>query len=440
MKDDIENEKKVYVGMCADLIHHGHINIINEAKKLGNVVVGLLTDEAVASYKRIPLLNYEQRKKVIENISGVSKVIPQKTLDYTDNLKEIKPDFVVHGDDWKTGVQRETRERVIELIKTWGGELVETQYSPGISSTELKEYVSENGISPSFRMKQLRRALQVKPLIRIMEVHNGLTGLIVEKTKISKDGKSIEFDGMWESSLTDSTSKGRPDNSSVDVTSRIQTIEQILEVTTKPIIVDGDNGGLIEHFIFTVKTLERLGVSAVIIEDKIGSKRNSLFGVDANQKQDSIADFSEKIRMGKRSQVSKDFMIIARIESLILERGMEDALNRAKAYINAGADGIMIHSMKRTPDEILEFCKEYEKFEYRVPLVVVPSTYSMITEEELIKAGISIVIYANHMLRSAYPAMVKTAETILENGRALEADKNCLSIKEIIKLIPTSDL
>jgi phosphoenolpyruvate phosphomutase len=260
-----KEEKIVYVGMCADLIHHGHINIINEAKKLGNVVIGLLTDEAVASYKRVPLLNYEQRKQVIESISGVSEVIPQKTLDYTDNLKEIKPDFVVHGDDWKTGVQKETRSRVIELIEAWGGKLVETRYSPGISSTELKEYVSENGINPSFRMKQLRRVLQVKPLIRIMEVHNGLTGLIIEKTKINKDGKSLEFDGMWESSLTDSASKGKPDNSSVDVTSRIQTIDQILEVTTKPIIVDGDNGGLIEHFILTVKTLERLGVSAVII-------------------------------------------------------------------------------------------------------------------------------------------------------------------------------
>ncbi|BFT94820.1 MAG: phosphoenolpyruvate mutase [Minisyncoccus archaeiphilus] len=434
------NEKIVYVGMCADLIHHGHINIINEAKKYGNVVIGLLTDEAVASYKRVPLLNYEQRKSVIENIAGVNKVIPQTTLDYTDNLKEIKPDFVVHGDDWKTGVQRETRERVIELLKTWGGELIETQYSPGISSTELKEYALENGVNPSFRMKQLRRALQVKPLIRIMEVHNGLTGLIVEKTKVNKDGKSIEFDGMWESSLTDSTSKGKPDNSSVDVTSRIQTIEQILEVTTKPIIVDGDNGGLSEHFVFTVKTLERLGVSAVIIEDKVGAKRNSLFGTDVDQEQDTIEDFSEKISIGKKSQVSKDFMIIARIESLILEKGMEDALKRAKAYINAGADGIMIHSKSKTPDEILEFCREYKKFEYRVPLVVVPSTYSMITEDELIEAGVSIVIYANHMLRSAYPAMLETAKTILEHGRALEADEKCLSIKEIIKLIPTSDL
>ncbi|OHA72018.1 MAG: phosphoenolpyruvate mutase [Candidatus Wildermuthbacteria bacterium RIFCSPHIGHO2_12_FULL_45_9] len=429
----------VYVGMSADLIHHGHINILEEARKIGKVVVGLLTDEAIASYKRVPLLRYEHREIIIRNIVGVEKVIPQKTLDYVENLRKIKPDYVVHGSDWRTGVQKETRARVIETLQEWGGELVEPEYTPGISSTELLSYAVEQGITPGQRLSRLRRLLEVKPMVRVLEVHNGLTGLIAEKTKIKKQGKDLEFDAMWESSLTDSTSKGKPDTAVVDVSSRLQTIEQILEVTTKPLIVDGDSGGLTEHFIFTVRSAERLGVSALIIEDKIGPKRNSLFGTDVAQLQDSIENFAEKITAGKKAQVSDDFMIIARIESLILKQGVKDALRRAKAYIEAGADGIMIHSKEKTPDEIFDFCKQYQKFKTKVPLVVVPSTYSQVTEDELQNAGIQMVIYANQMLRSAYPAMVKTAETILKNGRAKEADKYCLSIKDILTLIPYGD-
>lgn len=434
----VRKEKIVYVGMCADLIHHGHINIIRKASKLGKVVVGLLTDEAIVSYKRAPLLNFGQRKLIIENIKGVFKVIPQNTLDYVDNLIKIKPDYVVHGDDWKTGVQRETRKRVIDALKKWKGKLVEPEYTVGISSAKMINNVFVQGVSPAYRIKELRRLLETKPLIRIMEAHNGLTGLIVEKVRLAKSGKVFQFDGIWESSLTDSLSKGKPDTSAVDTTSRLQTIEQILEVTTKPLIVDGDNGGLPEHFVFTVKSLERLGVGAVIIEDKIGMKRNSLLGTSANQVQDTIQDFMEKISRGKRAQVGDDFMIIARIESLILKKGMEDTLKRAYAYIGAGADSIMIHSKEETPKEIFEFCKEYSKFKYKVPLVAIPSTYSVVREEELIRAGIRIVIYANQLIRSAYPAMVGVAKSILKEGRALEADQSCLSINEIIKIVPDS--
>lgn len=440
MQRKIKKKKIVYVGMCADLIHHGHVNIISEANKLGDVkvVVGLLTDEAISSYKRLPLINFEDRKKIVENIKGVHKVIPQKTLDYVENLLEVRPDYVVHGDDWKTGVQKTIRRKVINVLKKWGGRLIEPTYTHGISSTEMINSLYEKGISPNQRIGQLRRLIKVKPMVRIMEAHNGLTGLIVEKIKIKEKNNTLQFDGIWESSLTDSLSKGKPDTAAVDVTSRLQTIEQILEVTTKPLIVDGDSGGLIEHFIFTVKSLERLGVSAVIIEDKIGAKRNSLFGTEVDQKQDSIEAFSEKINQGKKAQVTDDFMIIARIESLILGKGVEDALKRASAYIDAGADAIMIHSKDKTPKEIFEFCKGYKKFKYRVPLVAIPSTYSSVREDELRKAGVGIVIYANQLIRSAYPAMVKTAETILKNKRALEADEYCLSIKEIIKLIPNS--
>jgi phosphoenolpyruvate phosphomutase len=433
-----KKEKIVYIGMCADIVHHGHVNIIAKASSLGQVVVGLLTDEAIASYKRVPLLKYEQRKKIVENFVGVTKVIPQKTLDYVPNLKRVKPDFVVHGDDWRTGVQRETRQRVIDALSTWGGKLVEPRYTAGVSSTELINYILEVGVTPMARLKKLRRTLQVKPLVRIMEVHNGLTGLIVEKTKVKKDGKTLEFDGMWESSLTDSTSKGKPDTAAVDVTSRLNTIEQILEVTTKPMIVDGNSGGLTEHFVFTVKSLERLGVSAVIIEDKIGPKRNSLFGTTVKQTQDNIENFGLKINSGKKAQVTDEFMIIARIESLILGAGIDDALVRAIAYMNAGADAIMIHSKDKDPSEIFEFCKRYKKLENHVPLVVVPTTYNHITEKKLIRAGVRIVIYGNHLLRSAYPAMARVAKSILKNGRALEVDKYCLPIKKIINLIPAT--
>ena len=428
--------KKVYVGMSADLIHPGHLNIINVAKGLGEVTVGLLTDKAIASYKRLPFLTYEQRKIIVENIKGVDKVFPQETLDYVPNLKKLKPDFVVHGDDWKTGVQKHTREKVIETLKEWGGELVEVEYTKGISSTQLNKSLKEIGTTPDIRMKRLRRLLEVKPIVRLIEAHNGLTGLLVENLEIKKDNLPKEFDGMWLSSLTDSSAKGKPDIEAVDVTARMQTLNDIVEVTTKPIVYDGDTGGRPEHFVFTVKTLERLGVSAVIIEDKVGLKKNSLFGTDVDQTQDTIENFSYKISEGKKSQITDDFMIIARVESLILKKGIEDALARAKAYIEAGADGIMIHSKEKKPDEILEFCSAYKNFEKKVPLVAVPSSYNIIYEKELTDAGVNIVIYANQLLRSAYPAMLETAKSILENERSYEADNNMMPISEILNLIP----
>jgi len=429
-------KKKVYVAMSADFIHPGHLNIINKASELGDVTVGLLTDRAIATFKRLPALSYEQRKIVVENLRGVKEVIPQETLDYISNLKKLKPDYVVHGDDWKTGFQKENRERVIEVLKEWDGELVEFPYTQGISSTQLNKSLLEVGTTPEIRMKTLRRLLQAKDLIRFLEVHNGLSGLIVENTKIEKDNVVKEFDGMWLSSLTDSTAKGRPDTEYIDFTSRINTIHDILEATTKPIIFDGDTGGLTEHFVLMVKTLERLGISAVIIEDKVGPKKNSLLENGVEHMQDTIENFCRKISEGKKAQVTDDFMIIARIESLILKKGVEDALDRAKAYIKAGADGIMIHSKERDPKEIFDFCKEYKKLENKVPLIVIPSTYSHISENELKEAGANIVIYANHLLRSAYPAMKRTAECILKNERAHEAEEFCLSINDILNLIP----
>lgn len=425
--------KKIYVGMSADLVHPGHMNILKVAAQYGDVTVGLLTDKAIASYKRLPYMTYEQRKEVIENIKGVKEVIPQDTLDYRPNLELVKPDIVVHGDDWKEGVQSKTRQQVIDTLAKWNGELVEPSYTDGISSTALNKSLKELGTTPDIRRSRLRRLIDSKEVVRIMETHNALSGLITENIK-SDEG--VEYDGMWSSSLTDSTSKGKPDIEAVDVSTRINTINEIFEVTTKPMIYDADTGGIAEHFAFTVRTLERTGISAVIIEDKTGLKKNSLFGNEVAQTQDTIENFCQKIQTGKKAQVTDDFMVIARIESLILEKGIDDAITRAKAYIEAGADGIMIHSREKSPDEVIEFCRILREYNENIPIIAVPTSYNQITAKDLAKAGVNVVIYANHMLRAAYPGMKNVAKSILENDRSFEAEKELLSIKEILDLIP----
>ena len=432
--------KCVYVGMSADLIHPGHINLIKEAAKLGEVTVGLLTDSAIVSYKRLPYMTYEQRKAVIENLKGVSKVIPQTSLSYTTNIRNLQPDYVVHGDDWREGIQKETRQTVINVLKEIGGELVEVSYTPGISSSVLHEAIKSVGTTPNTRLSRLRRLLQAKPVITANEVHNGISGLITESISVLKNGRKVEFDVMWSSSFTDSTAKGMPDIEAVDMTSRMSSVNHIFEVTTKPMIFDARTGGKIEHFTFTVKSLERLGVSAVVIEDKIGLNKSLLFENDVSQSQETIEDFQEKISKGKKAQITDDFMIIARIESLILDAGMDDALIRAKAYIEAGVDAIMIQSREKNPDEIFEFCANFNEFEHKVPLMVVPSSFISVTVDEWQKQGVSIVCYADHMMRAAYPAMLNVAESILENGRSYEAEENnmCLNSREILDLITST--
>lgn len=428
--------KTVYIAISADILHHGHINLIKKASEYGNLIVGVLTDEVVATYKRFPVLDYEQRTFIIKNIDGVSEVVPQDTLDYTTNLKKYKPDYVFHGDDWKEGVQSKIRQNVIDTLSEWGGELIEIPYTEDVSIDQINNIIKNAGSVPESRRGKLKKLISLKPIVRTMEAHNGLSALVVENAKVVKDEKINSFDAIWISSLTDSTAKGKPDIELVDMTSRINTINEIMEVSSKPIILDGDTGGLIEHFVFNIKTIERMGVSAIIIEDKIGLKKNSLFGTDVEQTQDSIENFCEKIKAGKKALITDEFMIIARIESLILKQGMDDAINRAKAYIDAGADGIMIHSREKEPDEIFEFCEKFNEFAPNVPLVVVPTSFNQVYEEEFAKKGVNIVIYANHLIRSAYPSMMETATTILENERCKEVDDKCLPIKEILTLIP----
>jgi phosphoenolpyruvate phosphomutase len=422
--------------MTADIIHPGIINIVREGAKRGTLLVGLLTDSAIASHKRLPFLTYEQRKAVVENIKGVSRVVPQEDWSYIPNLKKYKPDMIIHGDDWKTGPLSKVRDGVYEVMAQLGGEVVEIPYTQGINSSAMNEAQRSIGTTPEIRMKTLRRLIEAKPLIRIMEAHSGLSGLIIENLEILKEDGAHRFDGMWSSSLTDSASKGKPDIEAVDLTTRLQDLTNILECTTKPIIFDGDTGGKPEHFVFTVRTLERNGISAVIIEDKAGLKKNSLFGTEVTQELASIPEFSEKISAGKKAQVTRDFMIIARLESLIAGFPVSLALERAAAYVEAGADGVMIHSKEKTGLDIKEFCAAFHRDYERVPIILAPTTYNQFTEGEFLSWGAQIIIYANHMLRASYPAMKRAAELILENERSLEADSLCMPIKEILELIP----
>ncbi len=423
--------KLVYVAMSADIIHPGHLNIIKEAAKLGDVTVGVLTDAAIASYKRLPYMNYEQRAAVVAALKGVTRVIPQEELNYIPNLLKLKPDFVVHGTDWREGVQAKTRQGVIDTLAEWGGKLVEPEYTPGISSTQLNKAIREVGTTPDIRRARLRRLLNAKPITRILEAHSGLTGLIVENTSVKKNNRKYEFDGMWLGSFADSVLKGKPDTESVDVTSRLRTLNDILEVTTKPVIYDGDSGGTDEQFAFLVRSLERLGASAVVIGDKMPLRHGqSLAQLD-------VRDFCAKIHEGKAAQITDDFMVIARCESLVSGAGEDGSIARSRAYLEAGADGILIHSKSTTPDEILSFAKRFRsEVSADKPLVVMPTTYPQITEEELAAVGVNIVIYANQLLRAAYPAMRNCTERILECGRALEADGEfCPPIDEIMELV-----
>lgn len=428
--------KTVYLGLRGDIIHPGIINIINEANKHGRVLAGVLSDKAIAEYRKLPVLTFEQRKNIVENIKGVSEVVEQKERSYVPNLLRYKPDYIIHGDDWKNGSLSKEREDVFRVMNEIGGKVIEIPYTSGFSSSEMTKEMEKIGITPVKRLSSLKRLINAKNIVRILEAHSGLSGLIIENLEIEDNGKILAFDGIWSSSLTDSASKGKPDIEVVDLTTRLQDLTNILECTTKPIIYDGDTGGKSEHFVYTVKTLERNGISAVIIEDKEGLKKNSLFGTEVKQSLANIDDFCEKIYLGKKAQITDDFMIIARIESLIAGENVDNALERGIKYVQAGADGIMIHSREKTGDDIKEFCHKFRKIYKDVPIVLVPTTYNQFREDELHQWGANIVIYANHMLRASYPAMLEAAKCILKNSRSLEADNLCMSIKDILELIP----
>lgn len=427
--------KTVYTCFCTDVIHEGHLNIIKEAHKRGKVIVGCLSDEALIRYNKFPTISQDERIRLYRSIDGVEEVVIQNDMMYDDVVTLIQPDFVLHGDNWKEGPEKAIRDHVEELLKAYGGELVDIPYTYNEKVKKIDMQLREKLAMPEYRRKRLRQLIAMTPIVKVMEAHSGLTGLIVEKTVVEHEGKLDQFDAMWISSLCDSTAKGKPDIELVDMTSRFRTIDDIMEVTTKPIIFDGDTGGLTEHFVYTVRSLERMGVSAVIIEDKKGLKKNSLFGTEVEQTQATIEEMSAKIAAGKKAQLTDDFMIIARIESFILEKGMEDALERAHAFVTAGADGIMIHSRKKDPAEIVEFCDRFRETNKTTPIVVVPSSFNVITEEELAKHGVNIVIYANQLTRSAFPAMKQTAEDILKYHRAKEVDDRLMPIKQIITLI-----
>ena len=429
-------KKIVYMALTADSIHHGHMKLLEKAREFGEITIGLMSDKAVAKYKRIPMLNFEQRKTIVSNLRGVKKVIKQNEWDISYYIKKHKPDFHVTGDDWKFGYQKEIRKKVIKIMNSYGGKLIEIPYTRGVSSSALVDFKNEISTTSEIRRDMLRRTLESKTIVKILEAHSPLSALVGEKTFEEKKGKISIFDGFWSSSLTDSTMMGKPDNESLDFSQRLKGIDQIFEVTTKPLIMDADTGGKIEHFEMKVKSAERLGISALIIEDKKGLKKNSLLSNTSEQTQEDKVKFSEKIQIGKKSQVSENFMIIARIESFILGKDLKDAISRAHSYVDAGADGIMIHSKSKDPKEIFQFSKAFRKIYKEIPLVAVPSSYNHIKENTLQENGFNIVIYANHMLRASYPAMELVAKSILKNNRSKEADRSLLSIKKILDLIP----
>ncbi len=435
----MQNKKTVYLGVSGDFIHHGIINIINEAQKYGTLIIGCLNDKALAEHKRLPYLTYEKRKKILENIKGVDTVIEQSDWDYSVNIKKLKPDYLIHGDDWKSGPQALVRENSKKALEEYGGQLIEIQYTKDVSTSSLSEDYYKNRGAPEIRKGMLRRLIKSKKTIRIIEAHSPISALISEKMHYISDKVNRQFDGFWSSSLTDSTEMGKPDIELLDLSHRAKNISDIFEVTSKPMIVDLDTGGLPEHFIHSVNRLDRLGVSAVIIEDKTGLKKNSLFGNEVEQTQADMNEFANKIKIGKNSQISQDFMIIARIESLILEKGMNDALKRANKYVKCGADGIMIHSRQKNPDEILEFGKKFRVNFPDVPLICVPSSFNEIYSDDLSNAGFNIIIYANQLMRASYKAMYDTAYSILKHNRSKEIENKLISIKEILKLIPGTE-
>ena len=429
--------KTVYMCFSTDIIHSGHINIISKASQLGSIIAGVLCDRCVAIYEKYPLLPEQERVKILENITGIDRVVVQNDIYYDKVIRELRPDYVVHGDNWRTGYQKPVRERVIETLKEWGGELVEFRYTSNETLATISQSLESRVGMPETRRQWLQYKLKSGEITRVMEAHDGLSALLVERTRVGQPGKESVYDGIWISSLCDSTVKGKPDMELVDLTARLQTVSQILDVTTKPIIFDMDTGGMLEHFVYNIATIEKAGVSAVIIEDKTGLKRNSLFGTSVEQHQESIDNFCEKIRAGKSVIRSGNFMLIARIESLILKQGLEDAMKRALAYVEAGADGIMIHSKETSPQEVFAFCDQFRAVDPVTPIVAVPTTYCSVTEAELLAHGINMVIYANQLLRASYPMMEKTARSILEHHRALESEEMCMSIKHILSLIET---
>jgi len=430
------NKKIVYLGLSADSIHHGHMNLLERARQHGDILIGLLTDKAIAQTKRLPNLNYEQRKKILLNFKGVTKVVPQLEADYSHNIKKYKPDFMIHGDDWKKSYEINFRKNCIKALKKYGGKLIEIPYTKGIRSELLATHLKNISITADIRRGLLKRLLDAKEILRFLESHSPISAIIAENVSCYKKGKKISYDGFWSSSLTDSTALGKPDNESLENSQRLGGIDQIFDVTTKPLIFDGDTGGQIDHLDMKIKTMERLGISAVIFEDKTGLKKNSLYQNTSNQTQADKKKFAKKIIVAKKAKRSDEFMVFARIESLILGKPLKDALDRANEYAGAGADGIMIHSKSKDPKEIFDFAKSFRKNFQNIPLVCVPSTYNQVREQELIDRGFNIVIYANHMLRASYPAMEKVALKILKHGRSKEANKDLYPIKNILDLIP----
>ena len=430
------SNKIIYLGLTADLIHAGHINIINEALKYGQLLIGLITDQAISKEKRLPLLSYFDRKALLLNIKGVKDIVPQEDWDYSINLQKYKPDFFIHGDDWNTSEYKIIKNNCINVLSAYGGKLIEIAHTPNINSDLVVDKIRKLKNVSSLRQNTLKRLLQSKSFIKIIEVHSPMSAMIIDNLKINNERGSNFFDGFWSSSLSDSTLFGRPDIESLDIASRLNMINNIFHATTKPLVMDIDTGGLLEHLEINIKTIEQAGVSAVVIEDKKGLKKNSLFGNEVIQHQEDVKVFQEKIKLINTIKVNDNFLCIARIESLILDKGLEDALHRASSYVDAGADMVLIHSRKKTPDEVFLFANEFKRDHPNIPLACIPTSFYTVTEGLLQDKGFNLSIYANHLIRASYKHMEKIAKSILTYQTSQYIEEDIESVKDILNLIP----
>ncbi len=409
-------DKTVYVGMSADLVHPGHINLLREAASLGRVTVGLLTDRAISSYKRMPFLTFEQRRAVIEHIAFVTAVVPQDTLDYTDNLRLLRPDFVVHGDDWRNGVQAQTRRRVLDVLREWGGTLVEPPYTEGISSTALRMAAMDIGFAPGVRQRRLRRMLDCKPLVRVMQAHDGLSAHIVDRLEETTQGAPREYDAIWVDSLAGAPIRGKPDPLPFDLSSRLVTLHEILDATTKPLICNAGGAGHAAGVTAAVRTLERIGVSAIVIDTEVTDRRAVPAMAASAPPQDDMAAFIREIAAARDARVTPDFMIIARINDRTRDCGADRMMARAAAGVDAGADAVMCDSDPVNPDGIFDLCRRYRRLMNGHPLLVGLSGTEGLQEHDLASAGASMVVYTDTLLRAAREAMISAASQVLSCG------------------------
>jgi len=410
-RDRMASEKTVYVGMVGDMLHVGHINILKTAARLGRVTVGVLTDRAVVGYKRLPLLAFEDRVRVVESIADVAAVVPQKTLSYVENLRALRPDYVVHGDDWRYGDQvSRARAEVIATLGEWGGELVEVAYTKGISSTAIHRSGAADALFSGTRQGRLRRLLAAKPTLRIVEAHSGLSAKIAAEVR-GPDG-ATGFDAVWQSGLTDAIHRGKSDGGAVDRGRRLQAVEEILDAGPLPLIYDGRAAGRPETVFDLTRALDKAGVSALCLGDRSDPDRTG--------PEMSPAETVAQIEAVRAACPTGAVMAISRIVVAAPGNGgsgaLDRALDRALALLEAGSDAVMFDSAADTAEPILDIAARLRRQRRDVPLFAAQSDRWGAPIHRFENAGIDAVVYETHLLRATVAPMRRAATALLAEG------------------------